>query len=94
MTHEEAICAAMKAAGSNKSKLARDLGLKGGIASINPKLKRDIQLSGLIAMANALGYEVVLQPKPESDDWRPKGQLVLDDKPAPKADGAKGGDAE
>lgn len=84
MTHKEALLVAMRKAGSNKSDLARRLNLKGGIASINPKLNRDIQLSGLISMARALGYEIVMQPIPKDEDSRPRNQMVLDSVPQKK----------
>lgn len=84
MTHKDALLIAMGKAGSNKSDLARRLGLKGGIASISPKLNSDVQISGLIAMANALGYEIVMQPIPDNPDMRPAAQLVIDSIPKKK----------
>ena len=84
MTHKDAILIAMERAGSNKTDLARRMGLKGGIASISPKLKNDVQLSGLLAMAKALGYEVVLQPIPQDATMRPAAQLVIDAVPEKK----------
>mgnify|MGYP006070334447 CR=1 FL=1 len=84
MTHKDALTKVMVEQNISKAELARRCGYESGAAAIIPRFNNDIQISKLIAMANALGYEIVMQPIPDNPDMRPAAQLVLDSIPKKK----------
>jgi hypothetical protein len=83
VTHEEAILKILL----DQNLTKHDLGTRCGYAgnpgsSVNTRLKADTQISNLRKMANALGYEIVMQPIPQDPAARPADQLVLDGIPS------------
>lgn len=76
MTNAEAIKKIMKETGINQTQLARYIGVKGQ-SNVSEAIKNNVKSTlTLIAMAEAMGYEVVLQKKRPGK--RSEGQIVLD----------------
>lgn len=76
MKNSEAIKALMKETGVSQVQLAKYIGVKGQ-SNISEAIKNNVKSTmTLIAMAEAMGYEVVLQKKRPGK--RPDGQIVLD----------------
>lgn len=74
MTHEEAFKSIMKKLGVTQAQLAAKMGYKSGQQAISQRLRNDTQISKVIDLAEALDYEVILQPKSAGHaDW----QIVL-----------------
>lgn len=79
MTHTQAIKDIMAEQGLTQSQLAMKISDKGDQRRVSRHLLHDVRLSNLIAMANALGYDVLLSPKPEfTFRQHEAGSFVLD----------------
>ena len=77
MLVSEALKQAIKESGNTQARLAKALGYKGQ-SSIAERIKGNITVENMLAMMDAIGYEVVIQKK--KPGRRPEGQFVLESK--------------
>lgn len=75
MLVSEALKQAIKESGMTQARLAKALGYRGQ-SSIAERVKGNITVENMLAMMDAIGYEVVIQKK--KPGRRPEGQLALE----------------
>lgn len=75
MLVSEALKQAIKESGTTQARLAKALGYKGQ-SSIAERIKGNITVENMLAMMDAIGYEVVIQKK--KPGRRIEGQYALD----------------
>lgn len=75
MNVAKALGTAIRESGSTQLRVAKSIGYKGQ-SSVGSRIRGNITVKNLLAIADAIGYEVVLQKK--KPGRRPEGQYVLD----------------